>query len=33
LDLKINFNERRIILKKGSKRKGKGRVKKEWKKV
>jgi hypothetical protein len=33
LDFKIKVKKRRIILKKGSKRKGKGRVKKERKKV
>jgi hypothetical protein len=33
LDLKIKVKERRIILKAGSKRKGKGRVKKKRKKV
>jgi hypothetical protein len=33
LDLKIKSKERRMILKKGSKRKGEGRVKKERRKV
>jgi hypothetical protein len=33
LDLKTKPKERRIISKKGSKRKGQGRVKKERKKV
>jgi hypothetical protein len=33
LDLKIKVQERMVMLKKGSKRKGKGRAKKERKKL